>query len=312
MGRRISVPLHFCANLRAQESLEWCGCTLPEETRTAQSSKRRKCRPTAMALHRSGGQGQERIGFYILGTLVQQELPLSLWFLLLWFDSSLFLQGFDSSLCGFRQEDRAAAWATSRNLEDGMAGVNWGIETPKVLQEGRMCPGQCCHSLCPSQHPSQSSELASTLSWVARGGLHSPFLGKLQLSPGRPLSFQTETPWYQPDAGHSLTPACMDATLCWGNSTASVTWDITAQSTLKPYGGAGSECSLQHFIKEMFLGSWGWCSGLQLQCNLSIIKRQKITNGAVSTATQWPKTNSCSGNGVCESRGWDSSPFSVK
>lgn len=191
-GRRISVPLHFCANLRAQESLEWCGCTLPEETRTAQSSKRRKCRPTAMALHRSGGQGQERIGFYILGTLVQQELPLSLWFLLLWFDSSLFLQGFDSSLCGFRQEDRAAAWATSRNLEDGMAGVNWGIETPKVLQEGRMCPGQCCHSLCPSQHPSQSSELASTLSWVAQGGLHSPFLGKLQLFPERHLFFPNQ------------------------------------------------------------------------------------------------------------------------
>lgn len=82
---------------------------LSEKTITAQSKKKRKLRLTPIALHRSRGQGQEEAGFYILVTLIQQELPLFPWFLLLWFDFSLFLQRFDSSLSGFRQEDRKAA-----------------------------------------------------------------------------------------------------------------------------------------------------------------------------------------------------------
>lgn len=43
-----------------------------------------------------------------------------------------------------------------------MAPVNSGIQTSRGLKERKMCPGQCCSSLCPSQHPSQSSVLAST------------------------------------------------------------------------------------------------------------------------------------------------------
>lgn len=50
---------------------------------------------------------------------------------------------------------------------------------------------------------------------------------------------------------------------------------------MKTYGGAGSGCSPEYFIKKMFLGSSG---------GAVIIKSQKITNCAVNAATQSPKT----------------------
>lgn len=68
-------------------------------------------------------EGKDRRSWgYIPVILVQQELPLSPGFPLLWFDSSLFLQRFGSSLSGFRQEEKQLS--CQQCLQNGMSQVN--------------------------------------------------------------------------------------------------------------------------------------------------------------------------------------------